>query len=74
MHSNTSSQAPLHESSPRRLPDIPALPLLLFAIGVPSAAALAFARTFSQNPWQWLCHWAYPEELAPLLASFIQCQ
>ena len=51
---STSPQAPQHNSSPRRFPGVPALLLFLFAIGVPSAAALTFAHAITQNPWQWL--------------------
>lgn len=49
-----STQEPQHNSRPRHIPGLPALLLFLFAIGVPPAAALTFARTITQNPWQWL--------------------
>jgi len=51
---STSPQAPQHNSSPRRIPGVPALLLFLFAIGVPAAAALTFAHAITQNPLRWL--------------------
>ena len=51
---NSSPQASRDNSSPRRLPGVPSLLFFIFAIGVPSAAALTFVHTITQNPWQWL--------------------
>src|SRR5437762_7390516 len=55
MELDMNSTAPQNaKDKSRRIPDVPALLLFLFAIGVPSATALAFVKTITQNPWQWL--------------------